>query len=66
MGHDGLMAVTFTDMAVLCARNPHVCFYKYGAAPLSKKYCHEVNYNFCILFDKICVIDGFEDSSVDD
>jgi len=38
----GLLAVTFTDMAVLCARNPHVTFYKYGAAPLSKNYCHEV------------------------
>jgi tRNA (guanine26-N2/guanine27-N2)-dimethyltransferase len=38
----GLLCVTFTDMAVLCARNPHVCFYKYGAAPLSKNYCHEL------------------------
>jgi tRNA G26 N,N-dimethylase Trm1 len=38
----GLLAVTCTDMAVLCARNPHVCFYKYGGAPLPKPYCHEV------------------------
>jgi tRNA G26 N,N-dimethylase Trm1 len=38
----GLLAVTFTDMAVLCARNPHVCFYKYGASPLSKRFCHEM------------------------
>ena len=37
----GLMCVTFTDMAVLCSRNPHVCFYKYGAAPLPKRFCHE-------------------------
>jgi tRNA (guanine26-N2/guanine27-N2)-dimethyltransferase len=43
MADGGLMAVTFTDMAVLCARNPHVCFYKYGSAPISKKYCHEVS-----------------------
>lgn len=42
MTNGGLLAVTFTDMAVLCARNPHVCFYKYGAIPLSKKYCHEM------------------------
>ena len=35
------MAVTFTDMAILCSRSPHVCFYKYGSAPLGKKYCHE-------------------------
>ena len=38
----GLLAVTCTDMAVLCARNPHVCFYKYGGAPLPKPYCHEM------------------------
>jgi len=38
----GLLAVTCTDMAVLCARTPQVCFYKYGGAPLSKSYCHEV------------------------
>jgi tRNA (guanine26-N2/guanine27-N2)-dimethyltransferase len=33
--------VTFTDMAVLCARQPHICFYKYGCAPLPNRYCHE-------------------------
>lgn len=38
----GMMCVTFTDMAVLCARKPHVCFYKYGAAPLGKPNCHEM------------------------
>ena len=38
----GLLAVTFTDMAVLCARQPHVCFYKYGGSPLNKRYCHEM------------------------
>ena len=42
MADGGLLAVTFTDMAVLCARTPHVCFYKYGASPLNKRYCHEV------------------------
>lgn len=41
MANGGLLAVTCTDMAVLCARQPHVCFYKYGAAPLGKSYCHE-------------------------
>jgi tRNA (guanine26-N2/guanine27-N2)-dimethyltransferase len=41
MADGGMLAVTFTDMAVLCARNPHVCFYKYGGIPLSKGYCHE-------------------------
>jgi len=41
IGRDGMLCVTFTDMAVLCARKPHVCFYKYGAAPLGKAYCHE-------------------------
>jgi tRNA (guanine26-N2/guanine27-N2)-dimethyltransferase len=42
MADGGLLCVTFTDMAVLCARNPHVCFYKYGGAPLPKSYCHEM------------------------
>jgi tRNA G26 N,N-dimethylase Trm1 len=42
ISNGGLLAVTFTDMAVLCARKPHVCFYKYGASPLPKKYCHEM------------------------
>lgn len=41
LANNGLLCVTFTDMAVLCARAPHVCFYKYGAAPLGKPYCHE-------------------------
>ena len=41
IANNGLLCVTFTDMAVLCARQPHVCFYKYGAAPLGKPYCHE-------------------------
>ena len=35
IANGGLLAVTFTDMAVLCARRPHVCFYKYGASPLA-------------------------------
>lgn len=39
---DGMLCVTFTDMAVLCARKPHVCFYKYGSAPLGKDYCHDM------------------------
>ena len=41
LANGGLLAVTFTDMAVLCARTPHVTFYKYGGSPLSKRYCHE-------------------------
>lgn len=41
IANNGLLCVTFTDMAVLCARKPNVCFYKYGAAPLGKSYCHE-------------------------
>ena len=41
MMNGGLLCVTFTDMAVLCARRPHVCAYKYGCVPLPNKYCHE-------------------------
>jgi len=50
----GMLCVTFTDMAVLCARVPHVCFYKYGSAPLNKRYCHEV-------IPLLILADGFED-----
>ena len=42
IANNGLLCVTFTDMAVLCARKPHVCFYKMGSAPLGKSYCHEM------------------------
>ena len=42
LSHNGLLCVTFTDMAVLCARKPHVCYYKMGSAPLGKAYCHEM------------------------
>ena len=41
IANGGLLCVTFTDMAVLCARRPHVCFYKYGCVPLPNRYCHE-------------------------
>lgn len=34
LANGGLLCVTFTDMAVLCARRPHVCSYKYGSVPL--------------------------------
>eukprot|EP00347_Sterkiella_histriomuscorum_P008091 403346405 len=42
LANGGLLAVTFTDMAVLCARNPQVTFYKYGGSPHNKRYCHEM------------------------
>ena len=42
LANGGLLAVTFTDMAVLCARKPHVCAYKYGTVPLPNKYMHEM------------------------
>jgi len=41
LANGGLLCVTFTDMAVLCARRPHVCSYKYGSVPLPNKYMHE-------------------------
>ncbi len=42
IGDGGMLAVTCTDMAVLCARTPQVCFYKYGGSPLPKPYTHEM------------------------
>lgn len=57
----GLLAVTFTDMAVLCARSPHVTFYKYGGSPLNKRYCHEVKLVLFYLY-----LDGFKISAAHD
>ena len=37
----GLLAVTCTDMAVLCGANGEACFAKYGAYPIKAEYCHE-------------------------
>jgi tRNA (guanine26-N2/guanine27-N2)-dimethyltransferase len=42
MARKSLLCVTFTDMGVLCARQPHVCYYKYSSIPLGKPYCHEM------------------------
>lgn len=45
IANGGLLCVTFTDMAVLCARTPQVCFYKMGSTPLNKRFCHEVRFD---------------------
>lgn len=37
----GLLAVTATDMAVLCGNSGEVCWTKYGSYPLHRPYCHE-------------------------
>lgn len=37
----GLMAVTATDMAVLCGNNAEACFTKYGCYSLHRDYNHE-------------------------
>lgn len=41
VAHGGLLAVTATDMAVLCGANPASAFAKYGAMPLHRPYGHE-------------------------
>ena len=37
----GLLMVTCTDLAVLCASYPEACHAKYGSYPLKAKSCHE-------------------------
>ena len=37
----GMLAVTCTDMAVLCGNHSEACFGKYGTMPLRGKHCHE-------------------------
>ena len=38
----GLLAVTATDMAVLCGNASEVCWTKYGSYPVRIKACHEL------------------------
>lgn len=38
----GLLAVTCTDLAVLCGNSPEICFARYGAAPLKGPHTHEM------------------------
>lgn len=37
----GLLCVTCTDLAVLCANHPETCLAKYGGIPMKGKICHE-------------------------
>lgn len=38
----GLLAVTCTDLAVLCGNSPEVCWSRYGATPLKAPFAHEL------------------------
>lgn len=37
----GLLCITCTDLAVLCANHPETCLAKYGGVPMKGKTCHE-------------------------
>lgn len=39
---DGLLAVTCTDLAVLCGNSPEICYARYGATPLKGAFAHEL------------------------
>lgn len=38
----GLICVTCTDLAVLCASYPESCYAKYSSVPLKGEICHEM------------------------
>lgn len=38
----GILAITCTDMGVLCGNYSETCFAKYGGMPLQGPYCHEM------------------------
>ncbi len=38
----GLLAVTCTDLSVLCGSHMDACYSKYGSVPLKGPYCHEM------------------------
>ncbi|PJF17261.1 hypothetical protein PSACC_02927 [Paramicrosporidium saccamoebae] len=41
----GLLCVTCTDLAVLCATHPETCFAKYGGLPVRGDVCHEASHS---------------------
>lgn len=44
VANGGLLCVTCTDLAVLCATYPETCFAKYGGLPIRGDVCHEAVY----------------------
>eukprot|EP00771_Trimastix_marina_P000642 gnl/Trimastix_PCT/1665.p1 GENE.gnl/Trimastix_PCT/1665~~gnl/Trimastix_PCT/1665.p1 ORF type:complete len:571 (+),score=188.29 gnl/Trimastix_PCT/1665:42-1754(+) len=48
VANGGLLAITCTDMGVLCGNNPEVCFAKYGSIPVKGKFCHEMALRICL------------------
>ena len=38
----GLLAITCTDLSVLCGSHKDSCYSKYGSVPLKAPYCHEM------------------------
>ena len=42
VANGGLLAITCTDLSVLCGSHMDACYSKYGAVPLKAPYCHEM------------------------
>ena len=42
IANGGLLAITCTDLSVLCGSHKDACYSKYGAVPLKAPYCHEM------------------------
>lgn len=42
VAHGGLLAVTCTDLAVLCGNSPEICFARYSSTPLKGAAAHEM------------------------
>ena len=60
VGDGGMLAVTCTDMAVLCGNHSEACYAKYGCMPLKGKFCHEmVSYYTSKNNSKITEMSGF-------
>ena len=53
LNHDGIIALTATDMAPLCGAHAQACLRRYGAKPLRTEYCHELAVR--ILAGFVCV-----------
>ena len=51
----GLLAVTCTDLAVLCGNHSEACHAKYGSTSLRGKLCHESALPILLLLPVLCV-----------
>lgn len=56
VSNGGLLCITCTDMAVLCASYPETCFAKYGSLPMKGDNSHEAVIFILIIYNILFII----------